>query len=127
MTGLSGERGLGGYAFLAVALILTACGKTPVPREGAPGPAPAAGPARITRFACPDGSTVEARYPTTDTARIIYKGQVIDMRIAISASGARYVGGGWQWWTKGLTEGTLSPLKPGEGIASAAGMICTAR
>lgn len=48
------------------------------------------------------------------------------MRIAVSASGARYVGGGWEWWTKGATEGTLSPLKPGEDIASAAGAICTA-
>jgi membrane-bound inhibitor of C-type lysozyme len=48
------------------------------------------------------------------------------MVAAASASGARYVGGGWEWWTKGLTEGTLSPLEPGESIASAPGLVCTA-
>ncbi len=75
---------------------------------------------------CADGSVVEARYPTTDTAHIVYRNQSIEMRIAISASGARYTGDGWQWWTKGMQEGYLAPLKPGEDIASAPNMTCTA-
>ena len=29
------------------------------------------------------------------------------MKIAMSASGARYVGGGWVWWSRGTTEGSL--------------------
>lgn len=110
----------GCFPLLAVALILTAC-------EQPPRGEPATTDARATRYACPDGSFVEARYPTTDSAEVTFGGQTIDMRIAISASGARYVGGGWQWWTKGMSEGALSPLKPGEDTASAAGMICAAR
>lgn len=85
--------------------------------------APAAEPIRYT---CADGSTVEARYPTTDTAQIVRDGKTVEMKIATSASGSRYVGGGWQWWTKGMTDGMLAPLKPGEDIAEAAGTTCTA-
>lgn len=51
-----------------------------------------------------------ASYPYTDAATIKYKGRNYDMRIAVSASGARYVGGALEWWTKGSgagSEGTL--------------------
>jgi len=82
--------------------------------------------AEITHYICEDGSVVEASYPDTDTARIRYEGQVIEMQNVISGSGARYTGGGWQWWTKGMTEGTLAPLAPGEEIASVDGVLCTA-
>lgn len=78
-----------------------------------------------TTYLCPDGSVIEAWYPTTDTARVVYQGRSIEMTSVVSASGARYVGGGWQWWTKGTTEGMLSPLAEGESIASASGMTCT--
>ena len=81
---------------------------------------------RKTTYHCPDGSFIEAWYPTTDTARIVYQGRSIEMTSAVSASGARYVGAGWEWWTKGMTEGTLSPLAEGESIATASGMTCTA-
>lgn len=101
------------------ALLLSACATT--------GTRPASELERATAYTCADGSVVEAAYPTTDAARLIYKGQPIDMSIAISASGARYVGGGWQWWTKGMTQGWLAPLAPGETIASAQGMSCTAK
>jgi membrane-bound inhibitor of C-type lysozyme len=113
------------HAFLAIALTSTACARTPAARLDATEP-----PARasdVTRYVCPDGSTVEARYPTTETAQITFEGRTIAMRIALSADGARYVGGGWQWWAKGMTEGTLAPLAPGEEIASAPGVLCTAR
>jgi membrane-bound inhibitor of C-type lysozyme len=48
------------------------------------------------------------------------------LRIATSADGARYTGDGWQWWTKGMHEGSLAALAPGEAIASAAGVACHA-
>lgn len=80
----------------------------------------------LVRYSCADGSTVEARYPTPETAQIVTAGKTVDMTIAQSASGARYVGDGWQWWTKGMIDGMLAPLKPGEDIASAAGTTCTA-
>ncbi len=88
--------------------------------------APAAAAAAPVRYSCADGTTVEARYPTTDTAQIVVAGKTVDLKIATSASGARYVGGGWQWWTKGMTDGMLAPIKPGEETASAAGTTCTA-
>lgn len=78
-------------------------------------------------YHCPDGSVVEAWYPTTGTARLHYQGRSIDMTSAVSASGARYVGGGWEWWTKGMTEGMLSPLAKGESIASVRGVTCFAQ
>ena len=126
-------------AYLGGALLLTACGGSSTPNEAGSDvaienqsmdlntAAPPAEAAQMTRYACPDGSTVEARYPSTDTAQISYRDQTIDMRNVTSTSGARYVGGGWEWWTKGATEGTLSQLKPDEDIASAAGIICTAQ
>lgn len=121
-----------GCLLLGCALLLTACEQASVPKSGNAGGTRADSSAEtdaaadVTRYTCVDGSIVEARYPTVDTAQLLLKGQSVDMRIAVSASGARYVGGGWEWWTKGATEGTLSPLKPGEDIASAAGAICTA-
>ena len=82
--------------------------------------------ATLTSYQCSDGSLVEASYPTTDTARIIHQGRSVEMTIAVSASGTRYVGGGWEWWTKGTTEAMLAPLAEGEDIASAQRVNCTA-
>jgi len=39
------------------------------------------------------------------------------LNIARSGSGARYVGDGLQWWTKGLSEATFAALPAGEEIA----------
>ena len=78
-----------------------------------------------TVYRCTDGSIVQASYPDADTAQITYEGHTVDMNIATSASGARYVGGGLEWWTKGMTEGMISPLAEGEAIASARGKSCT--
>lgn len=123
------------HALVAIVLTVTACEKNAAPAPDAPEPAaasesappePAAAADQVTNYTCADGSVVEARYPTTDTAEITYMGETVDLEIAVSASGARYVGAGWEWWTKGETEGTLSRLEPGEDIASAAGTICTA-
>lgn len=120
------------HLLLAATVLVTACGQATTPEVsdqsvGTDVPASAATAAQDTRYACPDGSIVTARYPNTDTAQITHNGQTIDMQIAVSASGARYVGGGWEWWTKGATEGTLSQLQPGEDTASAAGMTCAAQ
>ncbi|MFV0436662.1 MAG: MliC family protein [Desulfopila sp.] len=61
-------------------------------------------------YLCTGGETVSARYLSADTASVAYRGKSYDMRIAISASGARYVGSELEWWTKGIgagAEGTL--------------------
>jgi len=75
---------------------------------------------------CADGRTVTAWYPANNTARLRIDDETIVMSVAISASGARYVGGGWQWWTKGR-DAWLAPLAPGEDVASAGGTHCPAR
>lgn len=75
-------------------------------------------------YHCDDGSIVEVTYPTLDAARIVYNEQTFDMTIARSASGARYTGGGWEWWSKGENEAYLAPLSAGELIASQKGVSC---
>ena len=119
---------LTGAVALAALLGLAACNK---PAEQAQAPqAPAAAPpptaATPTTYACDDGRSLKASYPDTDTAVVELDGQTHTLKIAISASGARYVGDGLQWWTKGMADGQLSPLKAGEDIASAQGVNCKA-
>ena len=82
--------------------------------------------ANSTTYTCTDGRTVKADYPDTDTAVITLDGQTYRLHTAVSADGARYVGDHWQWWTKGMRQGQLAPLKPGETIASDSGVACTA-
>jgi membrane-bound inhibitor of C-type lysozyme len=83
--------------------------------------------AQTVTYHCEDGRTVQASYADTDTAVLTLDGHVHQLRIAISASGARYVGDGWQWWTKGLRDGQLAPLPAGETYASARGTPCQVR
>lgn len=101
-------------------LLSTPAGTTIMARRGS-------GNMQKTTYHCPDGSFIDAWYPTADTARIVYQGRSIEMISTVSASGTRYVGGGWEWWTKGMSEGTLAPLAGGERIATASGLTCTAR
>lgn len=94
------------------ALALAGCAQVrpPVPRQS---------------YACEDGRTVLARYPDTQTAVLEIAGASHTLTIARSGSGARYVGDGLQWWTKGLSEATLAALGPGEDIAPP-GVRCVA-
>lgn len=118
-------------ACVAALLGLAACNKPAeqakapeAPAAATPAPAPAA--STPTTYACDDGASVKASYPDADTAVVELDGKAHTLKIAVSASGARYVGDGLQWWTKGMTDGQLSPLKAGEDIASAPGVNCKA-
>jgi membrane-bound inhibitor of C-type lysozyme len=105
------------FAPCVLALLLAACGvPPPSPTTTAP----------VTRYTCRDGRVVTARYPDSGTARLVIDGAAHVLKIARSADGARYVGEGWQWWTKGMRNGTLAPLAGGETIASARGVACAA-
>ncbi|KPF83452.1 hypothetical protein IP78_02080 [Brevundimonas sp. AAP58] len=108
------------------ALSLAACDResaepvTPVPQDspvGAPVPtAPAIG------YACESGKTVQAQYIDTETAQVVYDGQTYAMRIAVSGSGARYVGSGLEWWTasrNGQEQATLSRIGPNDQVGTA--------
>lgn len=61
-------------------------------------------------YRCEGGATLVAAYPDTDTATLRYQGRTHHLRIARSASGARYVGDGLEWWTKGTGAGAEGAL-----------------
>lgn len=103
-------------AWAAAALALASCARTPEPAQAEPS-------TPWITYVCEDGRTLQAAYPDKDTARLRLAGEEPSLKIAVSGSGARYVGEGWQWWSKG-DEGFLAPLKPGEAIAAAPGVAC---
>lgn len=61
-------------------------------------------------YHCANGQSVQARYLPPDRARITIGERTIDMHLAVSADGARYVGGGLTWWTKGGGPGSRATL-----------------
>lgn len=118
-------------AALAMLLALAACGKPSPPVAAGPAPAPAAkaaGPVNpavsLTTYDCSDGATLTAAYPDRESAIVTWKGHTYTLKLASSASGARYTGYGLQWWAKGLSQGTVAALKPGENVASDPGEQC---
>lgn len=84
----------------------------------------AAAPAGATRavYDCDDGRLLRVAYQGPQ-AWVQLGGRTLAMSQGMSASGARYTGVGWQWWTKG-SDGWLAPLAAGETIASAPGVAC---
>ena len=87
---------------LVATLLVTACARLPE------GTAPFS--AAASNYRCESGETVVVSYPDTDSATIQYRAATYDLQIAVSGSGARYVGGQLEWWTKGAgagSEGTL--------------------
>ena len=90
---------------LTFASILLVSGCVSAPQESV-----AAQSSAAHSYLCQSGETIAAAYPSTDATVIRYKGNTYNMQIAVSASGARYVGGELEWWTKGSgagSEGTL--------------------
>lgn len=65
------------------------------------------------RYSCAANARVEATY-TGQHARLVVEGQVLEMTTGLSASGARYVGGGYTWWTKGRTAELYRGEDPGQ-------------
>ena len=86
----------------------------------------AASPPAPIRYTCTDGRVITATYPDQTTAILTIAGQTQTLTLAPSADGARYTAPAWQWWTKGLRDGSLAPLAPGETIATAPGIPCHA-
>lgn len=87
---------------LVSTLLVSACASSPQNKVDAQ--------ASAHNYQCESGETITAIYPTTDKAKVRYKGNSHKMQIAVSGSGARYVGDGLEWWTKGSgagSEGTL--------------------
>lgn len=61
-------------------------------------------------YRCESGATIRAAYRPPDAATVQYGEHVQHMRIAVSASGARYVGDTLEWWTKGSGAGASALL-----------------
>lgn len=89
------------FAALVPALLLTACAGEQS-RE--------AEEFSTSNYRCESGARIAAYYPNTDTAVIKYQGKSIALSNAVSASGARYVGAGLEWWTKGSGSGSSGML-----------------
>lgn len=109
---------------LLVALLLAGCttdDTAPSPTTGEPhdtasrAPADLGGAESVT-YRCETGRTVAAAYTSDSTVTLRYEGQVIDLVSARAASGARYEGGGYAWWSRGTgpgSEATLTRLRAG--------------
>jgi membrane-bound inhibitor of C-type lysozyme len=114
---------------LTLALALGAC-RDPATGARAPATPPRAAEGSVNPgvsvvvYACADGQAITAGYPDRETAVVTYKDHAYTLRLARSASGARYIGYGLQWWTKGA-HASMAALKPGEDTA-APGLDCTA-
>ncbi|WP_374472846.1 MliC family protein [Phenylobacterium sp.] len=100
-------------ALIALTAALSACTTVRHPHQ----------PAAVLH--CENGETVEVGY-AGDLAIVTYKNRKHTMRTAISGSGARYVGEGLEWWTKGFEEGTIAVLPPGEQVSTGERVVCRA-
>ncbi|GHA22799.1 MliC family protein [Oceanisphaera arctica] len=91
-------------------LLLSACASSP--QEKMDGQANMAAPSTFPehQYRCESGETMRVNYPSTDSARVQYQGREYTMKIAVSASGARYLGSELEWWTKGTGPGSEGSL-----------------
>lgn len=83
---------------LLALLVLAACASQ------ATAPEPDADTIGPVTFTCNDGSAIEATFdnaPDPATVRLVRGGQQFTLPQAMSASGARYVGNGIEFWNKG--------------------------
>ncbi|GJL83628.1 MAG: hypothetical protein DHS20C01_32620 [marine bacterium B5-7] len=72
-------------------------------------------------YQCESGAIIDAYYGNNQSVTLTYQEQVYRLKIARSASGARYVGDGMQWWTRGSGpggRGTLSSMQAGSDIST---------
>ena len=89
-------------------VFLSACGNST--SRGTPSPDPSGKASMSLTYQCDSGKTIMAAYPTDSTAVVEYDNRRIQMKIAVSGSGARYVGERLEWWTKGSGEGATGTL-----------------
>ncbi len=109
-------------------LLVSGCAGSPQNQVVARAPVAASSTSSVHNYRCVSGETIAATYPTTDSATVQYKGDNYHMHIAVSGSGARYAGGGLEWWTKGAgpgSEGTLFRHRA-DGTSGESLELCTA-
>lgn len=91
-------------------LLVSACDSSYQDQADVPTPGATQSESTVYNYRCDSGETIAASYPSTESATVQYNGNGYNMKITVSGSGARYVGGELEWWTKGSgpdAEGTL--------------------
>ncbi|HEX8445505.1 MAG TPA: MliC family protein [Sphingomonas sp.] len=78
------------------------------------------------RLLCADGRQVRAVFLDPDTLALHIGAETIAMRSAPASKGARYIGPGWEWWTHGLQQATLTRLNAAT-TAPEKGVSCKVR
>lgn len=109
-------------------LLVSGCAGSAQNQVDAQAPVAASSASSAYKYRCVSGETIAATYTSTDSATVRYKDDNYNMHIAVSGSGARYVGGGLEWWTKGAgpgSEGTLFRHRAG-GTSGESLELCTA-
>ncbi|UZE96705.1 MliC family protein [Alkalimarinus alittae] len=112
---------------LASTLFISACTSSPQVELDNQAHTVKLSPVAMHRFQCESGAAIVATYTSDDAVTVQYKGSDYPMKIAVSASGARYVGGELEWWTKGSgpqSEGALFRHRP-DGTTGDRVELCT--
>jgi membrane-bound inhibitor of C-type lysozyme len=122
---------------LSLCLLLLVAGCTtddasPSPTAGEPHDTAARAPADLggaesVTYRCETGRTVAAAYTSDSTVTLRYEGEVIDLVSARAASGARYEGEGYEWWSRGTGPGSEATLSRLEGDSAEPLEQCTAQ
>ena len=98
------------FLTFSAALLISACTGFPQSKTDIEVPATSPSTTSARNYRCESGEIITATYFFSDSAVIRYKGRAYDMLVAVSGSGARYVAGDLEWWTKGSGPGSEGAL-----------------
>lgn len=109
-------------------LLVSACAGSPQDKVNTQTHLTAPSTSSVHTYRCESGETIAATYPTTDSATVQYMDRNYNMKIAVSGSGSRYVGGELEWWTKGSGPGSDGALfrHRADGTTGESIELCTA-
>lgn len=75
-------------------------------------------------YLCDSGQRIQTRHPDTDSVALQFDAKPARvLQLAVSASGARYVGQGLEWWTKGSGPGAAASLFRHEADGSSGALL----
>jgi len=96
------------YLAIVLILFLSACGQSSTDHAASTKQSSDSG--LSFTYQCESGKTIKVLYPTDSTAVVEYDNRRLQMKVAVSGSGARYVGEGLEWWSKGSGEDASGTL-----------------
>lgn len=71
--------------------------------------------AKTEAYNC-DGQKIKVSFPDEKTAVMLYSDELIVLKEAVAASGARYVGENFQIWSKGKNEFNLATISEDDAV-----------